>query len=127
MTLDTKGWVAQMDNMPGATAFRVSGSVMVGHPGIQPTLSLRKMQDKSFALALELTLETDQGIYPQVVTQKPVSFNMPGDQQHPQGRHLSRWHPDHQHHRDHGDPLSTRPAFKAGPCSATRMNGGPAG
>jgi len=29
--------------------------------------------------ALELTLETDQGIYPQVVTQKPVSFNMPGD------------------------------------------------
>ena len=79
MTLDTNGWVAQMDNMPGATAFRVSGSVMVGHPGIQPTLSVRKMQDKSFALALELTLETDQGIYPQVVTQKPVSFNMPGD------------------------------------------------
>ncbi|HDS1815473.1 TPA: hypothetical protein QEM96_000087 [Pseudomonas putida] len=79
MTLETQGWVAQMDHMPGATAFRVSGKVRVGHPGIQPTLSLRKMQDKSFALALELTLETGEGIFPQVVTQKPVSFTMPGD------------------------------------------------
>jgi hypothetical protein len=79
MTIETKGWVAQMDNMPGSVSFRVYGSVVVAHPGLNPTLSVRDIQDKSFALALELKLEAVEGIYPQVVTEKTVSFKMPGD------------------------------------------------
>lgn len=79
MSIETNGWVAQQDRMPGNANFRVYGNVMVGHPGISPRLSIRKLQDKSHALALELTQETEGGIYPQVVTEKPVSFRMPGD------------------------------------------------
>ncbi|CAK18111.1 hypothetical protein [Pseudomonas entomophila] len=79
MKIETNGWVAQNDKMPGNARFRVYGTVTVGHPGVQPTLSLRAVQDKSYALALELTLKAADGIYPQVVTDKAVTFEMPGD------------------------------------------------
>ncbi|MDH0730769.1 hypothetical protein N5F23_10000 [Pseudomonas sichuanensis] len=79
MKIETAGWVAQNDKMPGNARLRVYGTVTVAHPGVQPSLALRALQDKSFALALELTLQTQDGIYPQVVTDKAVAFEMPGD------------------------------------------------
>lgn len=79
MTIETKGWVAQNDKMPGNACFRVYGTVCVAHPGIEPVLSMPDLQDRSFNLRLELKLQEQDGIYPQVVTEKLVAFQMPGD------------------------------------------------
>lgn len=79
MSIETKGWVAQMDKMPGSAGFRVYGSIVVGHPGITPIFTIRDVQDKSHALALEVKFETADGVFPQVVTEKTVQLTLPGD------------------------------------------------
>ncbi|MEN8642341.1 hypothetical protein [Pseudomonas sichuanensis] len=79
MTIETKGWVAQNDKMPGNAYFRVYGTVSVAHPGIEPVLIMPGRQDRSFNLRLELQLQEQDGFYPQVRTEKVVTFQMPGD------------------------------------------------
>ncbi|CAM3638801.1 hypothetical protein CCOS865_00166 [Pseudomonas reidholzensis] len=78
MTIETKGWTAQNDKLPGSPTFRVQGTVTVAHGGLQPVLQVRAMQDKSMALALELTLENLGGMHTQAVCDKPVSFVLAG-------------------------------------------------
>ncbi|MDH0304147.1 MULTISPECIES: hypothetical protein [unclassified Pseudomonas] len=79
MIIETKGWVAQNDKMPGDMGFRVYGTVTVPHPGFQVTLKPRAIQDKSFALALDLESQQLPGNYLQALDRKPVTFEMPGD------------------------------------------------
>ena len=68
MSIETKGWTAQIDRMPGAPSFRAYGTVTVAHSGITPKLEMTALQDKSFDLRLELILE-DAGDY-----MLPVSY-----------------------------------------------------
>lgn len=82
MYIETKDWTAQNDKMPGNPRLRVRGTVTVGHPGINPELSVRARQDKSFALALELSLKVADGTFVQMVTDKTVDFELPGDHGH---------------------------------------------
>ncbi|WP_369988815.1 hypothetical protein [Pseudomonas xanthosomatis] len=77
MIIDTRGWVAQNDKMPGNARFRVYGTVTVSHPGIEPVLSMPGLQDRSFNLKLELQLQPQDGHYMQVLTERPVAFEMP--------------------------------------------------
>lgn len=84
MTIESKGWTAHRDNMPGNAGIRVSGTVTVANPGVRPVLSVRPAQDKSFNLALDLTLEEGEGAQLMVITQAPVSFSMPSEQPIPQ-------------------------------------------
>ena len=78
MLIGTKNWVAQNDKMPGNARFRVQGTVTVGHPGIVPTLSQCAVQDKSHALALEITQHTLEGFFTQSIVDKDVCFEMAG-------------------------------------------------
>ncbi|MCE1116666.1 MULTISPECIES: hypothetical protein [Pseudomonas] len=82
MYIETKNWTAQNDKMPGNARFRVCGTVTVGHPGFNAELSIRASQDKSFALALDLNVTKAEGFFTQVVTDKAVSFELPGDHGH---------------------------------------------
>lgn len=79
MYMQANSWEARSDTMPGCAAFYVRGAVEVGHPGVEVTLVERDLQDKSFALALELKLEQKDGAFPQVVTEKTVTFTKPGN------------------------------------------------
>lgn len=80
MTIATTGWTIQNDRMPGSGgSFRVRGTVTVAHPGITPVLVKPDLQDKSFALNLNLELVQEEGIFPQVLTDKAVYFEMPGN------------------------------------------------
>ncbi|MEX5502858.1 hypothetical protein Q1J61_03610 [Pseudomonas putida] len=79
MIIECKDWQAQYDKMPPGTRLRVNGTITVSHPGIVPVLVKRRMQDKSFALALELKLEHEDGNFTQVVTDKDVRLELPGE------------------------------------------------
>lgn len=84
MIIETKDWYAQNDLMPSpqGPCLRITGTVVVANPGIEPVLSMRAIQDKSFVLALELTSRELDGIHLQVVTEKSVRFELPGDHRH---------------------------------------------
>ena len=81
MTIESKNWTAQIDRMPSTEGgtFRIRGTVVVAHPGIVPVLSLSRIQDKSFALNIDLNLETQEGTFLQVVTEKEVMFEYKGN------------------------------------------------
>lgn len=74
MIIECKDWQAQHDKMPPGTRLRVNGTIIVSHPGIVPVLVKRRRQDKSFALALELELQQQDGNFIQVVCDKEVTF-----------------------------------------------------
>lgn len=74
MIIECKDWQAQHDKMPPGTRLRVNGTITVSHPGIVPVLVKRRRQDKSFALALELELQQQNGNFIQVVCDKEVTF-----------------------------------------------------
>lgn len=81
MFIESKSWTAQNDLMPSpeGSTFRVRGTVVVGHPGIVPVLSLSKIQDKSTALNVDLNLEVQDGFFLQVVTEKEVLLELKGN------------------------------------------------
>lgn len=80
MTIATMDWSIQNDRMPGSgDSFRVRGTVTVAHPGITPVLVKPDIQDKSFALNLDLELVQEEGMFSQVLTDKVVCFEMPGN------------------------------------------------
>jgi hypothetical protein len=79
MTIETKGWTAQIDRMPGAVSFRTYGTVTVAHTGITPKLEMNAQQDKSFDLRLDLKLENSNEMSLQVETDKFVEYKVPGD------------------------------------------------
>jgi len=79
MTIKTKDWVAQIDRMPGAPSFRAYGTVTVAHTGITPKLKMTALQDKSFDLRLELTLEASSEVSLQVETDKVVEYKALGN------------------------------------------------
>ncbi|PSS57351.1 hypothetical protein [Pseudomonas sp. BBP2017] len=81
MSIKTSDWSIQNDLMPGIGGgrFRVRGTITVAHPGITPVLVKPALQDKSFALNLELKLVQEDGIFTQVQTDKEVCFEMSGD------------------------------------------------
>jgi hypothetical protein len=79
MSIETKGWNAQINRMPGNVYFRTSGTVTVANTGITPKLVLSALQDKSFDLRLELKLETSDEIALQVLTDKAVEYKTLGD------------------------------------------------
>lgn len=79
MSIKSNNWTAQIDRMAGAgPTFRVYGTVTVAHPGITPKLVKSPVQDTPF-LPLELILESNDGIYLQVETDKFVEYNVEGD------------------------------------------------
>ncbi|WEK31067.1 MAG: hypothetical protein P0Y58_02440 [Candidatus Pseudomonas phytovorans] len=79
MIIECKNWKAQHDKMPPGARLRVHGTITVGHPGVVPVLVKRAIQDKSFALALELELKREEGIFNQVVCDKEVRIELPGE------------------------------------------------
>ncbi|MBK4992597.1 hypothetical protein IAE39_000771 [Pseudomonas sp. S37] len=79
MIIECKDWHAQHDKMPPGARLRVHGTVTVSHPGIVPVLVKRNIQDKSFALALELELQQEEGNFIQVVCDKHVRLELPGE------------------------------------------------
>lgn len=81
MSIETKDWTIQNDQMPsaGGGCFRVRGTITVAHPGINPVLVEAPIQDKSFALNLELKLEEQAGSFLTVLTEKVVCFERRGD------------------------------------------------
>lgn len=79
MSIITKDWFAQIDRMPYEPSFRTNGTVTVPNPGVTPKLVASNLQDKSFDLRLDLTLETEDGIWPQVLTDKFVEYRVPGN------------------------------------------------
>lgn len=80
MTIKTKDWCIHHNLMPGVDMnFTVRGIVTVANPGITPTLEKTPLQDKSFALNLELKLEQESDLAIQVLTDQDVSFKMLGD------------------------------------------------
>ena len=74
MIIECKGWKAHHDKMPPGTRLRVQGTITVSHAGIVPVLVKRRKQDRSFALALELELQQQDGNFIQVVCDKEVTF-----------------------------------------------------
>ncbi|MFK0094114.1 hypothetical protein [Pseudomonas sp. NPDC090592] len=79
MIIECKDWKAQHDKMPPGARLRVHGTITVSHPGIVPVLVKRRIQDKSFALALELQLKQEEGMFNQVVCDKQVHIELPSD------------------------------------------------
>ncbi|MEG0858572.1 MAG: hypothetical protein RSD81_22005 [Pseudomonas sp.] len=80
MTSKIKDWYIQHDLMPGSGgSFRVIGTFTVANPGIVPVLEKARIQDKSMGLNLELKLVQEDGMFTQVLTEKEVRFEMPGD------------------------------------------------
>ncbi|WP_426810129.1 hypothetical protein ABOC32_03315 [Pseudomonas sp. WOUb67] len=80
MIIECKDWQAQYDKMPLGTRLRVNGNITVSHPGMVPVLVKRAIQDKSFALALELELKQEDGNFIQVVCDKQVRVELPDEQ-----------------------------------------------
>lgn len=74
MIIECKDWKAHHDKMPPGTRLRVQGTITVSDAGIVPVLVKRRRQDKSFALALELELQQQDGNFIQVVCDKEVTF-----------------------------------------------------
>ncbi|POA22904.1 hypothetical protein C1886_00435 [Pseudomonas sp. FW300-N1A1] len=86
MSITTRDWKAQRDLMPGAPSFRVTGTVTVAHPGITPKLTQSAVQHREMAggiraceVTLDLTLESADGNFLQVVTDKAVRFETSSD------------------------------------------------
>lgn len=72
MTIESTGWTARQSE----NVLRVEGTVTVAHPGIEPVLARSRLQDRSFNLNLDLNLQTLDGSFIQVLTQKQVVFEM---------------------------------------------------
>lgn len=81
MTIQTSGWVAQIDRMPGSPSFRTYGTVRVAHPGLTPTLVASERQDNTRELRLDLKVEDSGGIAIQVETEKAVTYTKLGTSQ----------------------------------------------
>jgi len=79
MIIECKDWQAQYDKMPPGTRLRVNGTITVSHPGLVPVLVKPSRQDRSYALALELKLEHEDGYFTQVVTDKDVRLELPDE------------------------------------------------
>ncbi|HVL66350.1 MAG TPA: hypothetical protein VM364_03715 [Vicinamibacterales bacterium] len=73
---DTRGWYAWNDLMPPSPdEVHVVGEVLVPNPGVQPELTYRVPQGANPAvLLLELRLVQSAGMWPQVLTWKPVRY-----------------------------------------------------
>lgn len=78
MSIDTKNWLARINKMPSLEGPKllVSGTVTVPNSATEVTLVESKLQDKSYAMNLDLVLKND-GIGATVMTEKTVSFSMP--------------------------------------------------
>lgn len=74
---DTKGWYAWNDLMPPRPdEVHVIGEVLVANPGVDPELTYRIPQGINPAvLLLDLRLVQKAGIWPQVLTWKPVRYS----------------------------------------------------
>ena len=70
MATQCKDWQAWLDKMPPKPdELHVTGDVMVGNPGVQPTLAMRNPQGLNPAiLILDLYLVQQPGMWPQVMT-----------------------------------------------------------
>lgn len=81
MMISSKDWRIHHNLMPGVdgNSFKVRGTVTVANPGIKATLEKARIQDKSFALNLELKLEQESGLTVQVITDQEACFEMLGD------------------------------------------------
>lgn len=79
MIVETKDWKAQINRMPGDKFFRVEGVVTVPHSAVIPKLVIAQAQDKSFNLRLELILDVPLDIALNVLTDKKVTYKVPGD------------------------------------------------
>ncbi|APR76170.1 Hypothetical protein A7982_01517 [Minicystis rosea] len=79
LPLDTSDWYAWMNLMPpGPRSLHVTGVVTVGNPGYEVKLTEAVPQGMNPKdLILDLVLTRKPGIWPQVVTQMPVSFVKP--------------------------------------------------
>jgi len=77
--IDTKNWYARVNQMPSTVGptFTASGTVIVSSSAVHASLIMPPMQDKSLGLRLELVLE-EQGIGLTALTEKSVSFSVPG-------------------------------------------------
>ncbi|MBA6118543.1 hypothetical protein JET76_14220 [Pseudomonas putida] len=74
-----KNVYAYNDEVPGEpTCFEVQGTVTVAHPGIEPVLVEPKVRHRAGWEVLELKLQDNGAIAPQVVTEKPVLFRREG-------------------------------------------------
>ncbi|WP_085723601.1 hypothetical protein [Pseudomonas sp. R37(2017)] len=78
MSIQTKNWTVQIDRMPGATSFRVSGTITVANSGITPRLVPSQVQDTPF-LPLELVLEAADGVSLPALKDKVVEYKIPGN------------------------------------------------
>ncbi|HCV40052.1 MAG TPA: hypothetical protein DGQ94_15315 [Pseudomonas sp.] len=72
MIIECKEWRAHHDKMLPAE-LRVSGTITVSHPGIEPVLVLRASQNTSTTVALDLELQDKEGSFP-VICDKEVRF-----------------------------------------------------
>ncbi|MDO7898506.1 hypothetical protein [Pseudomonas citrulli] len=79
MNIKTNDWTAQINRMPGDAFFRVTGTVTLPNSGVTPRLERSQLQDKSFDLRLELKLESSDGVFLQVMTDKPVEYKVAGN------------------------------------------------
>lgn len=77
MTIQTNGWYARDNRMPGAAAFTVSGKVTVGSTATNVSLVPSALQDRSLGLRLDLIVESG-GIGLTVMTEKTATFTLPG-------------------------------------------------
>jgi hypothetical protein len=77
MATQCKDWQAWLDKMPPKPdELHVTGDVMVGNPGVQPTLAMRNPQGLNPAiLILDLYLVQQPGMWPQVMTCASVRFD----------------------------------------------------
>lgn len=57
MDIESKSWIAQINRMPGDEFFRVNGVITLPNSGFQTTLTVSKIQDKSFNLRLDLDVQ----------------------------------------------------------------------
>lgn len=81
MSIASKNWKVQHDKMPPGARLRVTGTVSVNHPGIEPVLVRAAVQTTSTSLALNLELQTKDGVFPQVVCDKDVRFEVAANDQ----------------------------------------------
>ncbi|WP_346266450.1 hypothetical protein [Pseudomonas sp. WS 5071] len=79
MIVETKDWKARINRMPGDNFFRVEGVVTVPHSAVIPKLVIAPVQDKSFDLRMELTLDVPLDIALNVLTDKKVTYKVSGN------------------------------------------------
>ena len=74
---ESPGWYAWQDTMPnGPSALHVVGDVLVSNPGVSALLTMRISKDTPpGALALDLSLIQQPGIWPQVMAHVQTKFD----------------------------------------------------